>query len=566
MLPSDICLAANDLPRRWAGAARFVVLESAFGDGDRFLATWRAWQSDPQRPARLHYLALCAAPLPVDAAPPPLRAAWPPQVPGFHRLELDGGRVTLDLMAGPPDASLGQIDARVDAFYLHAAAPSMTPLARLAAPGATLAAPAALAPRLAAAGFRAAATADGGPLRAVFAGRQPPPVRTVWRRRAIVVGAGLAGAAACERLTARGWHVTLIERHGLPAQEASGNLAGIFMPQLAKDDNPAARLSRAAFLFALRYWDGLGGVGTSIAGARCGVLHLARDAAHARVQREIAAARRYPPEFARWLEPDAAAALLGAPAPDGGWLFGQGGWARPASVCQAMLDACGDRLTRIWSSDVLQLTRAGDAWQARTADGVAAEAPLLILANGTGATALAQAAALPLAAVRGQVTHVAPGVLPAPPLVVCREAYLTPPSDGVVSAGASYDADPAPELRRASQSDNLTRVAAIFGRAPPSDQALAGRVGFRCVAPDRLPLIGALPHDAQPDRVERLRDVARWPGVYGLLGYASRGLIWAPLGAELLAAQLDNEPLPLESGLVAALDPARFLLKARRRT
>ncbi|WP_308601739.1 hypothetical protein [Massilia sp. Dwa41.01b] len=56
----------------------------------------------------------------------------------------------------------------------------------------------------------------------------------------------------------------------------------------------------------------------------------------------------------------------------------------------------------------------------------------------------------------------------------------------------------------------------------------------------------------------------RHPGLYGLLGYASRGLIWAPLCAELLAARLENEPLPLEAALVDALDPARFVLRARR--
>jgi tRNA 5-methylaminomethyl-2-thiouridine biosynthesis bifunctional protein len=58
--------------------------------------------------------------------------------------------------------------------------------------------------------------------------------------------------------------------------------------------------------------------------------------------------------------------------------------------------------------------------------------------------------------------------------------------------------------------------------------------------------------------------VPRHPGLYGLLGYASRGLIWAPLAAELLAAQLEGEPLPLEMTLVDALDPARFVLRARR--
>ena len=40
---------------------------------------------------------------------------------------------------------------------------------------------------------------------------------------------------------------------------------------------------------------------------------------------------------------------------------------------------------------------------------------------------------------------------------------------------------------------------------------------------------------------------------------------WAPLAAELLACQLEGEPLPLERQLAEALDPARFLLRERRR-
>jgi tRNA 5-methylaminomethyl-2-thiouridine biosynthesis bifunctional protein len=64
---------------------------------------------------------------------------------------------------------------------------------------------------------------------------------------------------------------------------------------------------------------------------------------------------------------------------------------------------------------------------------------------------------------------------------------------------------------------------------------------------------------------ERLRELPRQSGLYGLLGYASRGLTWAPLAAELLAAGLEGEPLPLEAPLVDALDPGRFQLRQRRR-
>jgi tRNA 5-methylaminomethyl-2-thiouridine biosynthesis bifunctional protein len=139
----------------------------------------------------------------------------------------------------------------------------------------------------------------------------------------------------------------------------------------------------------------------------------------------------------------------------------------------------------------------------------------------------------------------------------------------MVCAGATYDSDDDPALRASSQLENLTRLAEIIPTdavAALADTApLAGRVGFRCAAPDRLPLAGALPDYANADRLEFLPDVPRHPGLHCLLGYASRGLIWAPLMAELLVSQLEHTPPPLEAALVDALDPGRFLLKQRRR-
>jgi tRNA 5-methylaminomethyl-2-thiouridine biosynthesis bifunctional protein len=533
----------------WHGRKRFTLFDADYGDGSACAALIAAWRADPARSTHLHVIALSDGLL-----------------PGFHRVPQQDSAVTLDLIALPLADALAQLTARLDWIRLHHASGTQfaRPLARITALGARLdgaGLDAAQVQALQAQGF----VFDGQQAR--FASRKPRLASTpVPRRHAVVIGAGLAGSAACERLCARGWDVTLVERHPAPAMEASGNLAGIFMPLLSRDDNIPTQLTRAAYLYALRYWDTLGGIGATIEGAACGVLQLARDPQHAGVQRALASATAYPPHFAQWLERPDAEALLGHPAPDGGWLFRQGGWARPGSVCDAMLNACGTRLTRIFDSGSVTLQRAGDAWLVTNAEGATiAGAATVILANGPGARALAQAHTLPLAAVRGQVTHIDAATAPALPLVLCREAYITPPSQGVCSFGASYDADADPALRASSQQANLANIRDLLRDADIGVGApLRGRVGFRCVAPDRLPLVGRLPDvDAAGGR-ERLREVPRHAGLYALLGYASRGLIWAPLAAELLAAQLEGEPLPLAASLVDALDPARFVLRARR--
>jgi len=74
---------------------------------------------------------------------------------------------------------------------------------------------------------------------------------------------------------------------------------------------------------------------------------------------------------------------------------------------------------------------------------------------------------------------------------------------------------------------------------------IGGRVAFRAVTPDRLPVVG------------KIAD-----GVYGAFACGSRGLIWAALAAEIIACELEGEPLPVEGKLADALAPGRFRRRA----
>ncbi|WP_255365255.1 FAD-dependent 5-carboxymethylaminomethyl-2-thiouridine(34) oxidoreductase MnmC [Collimonas sp. OK242] len=600
MIPHPVTLP-TDHARHWRERNSFVLLECEFGSGEHFFATWQAWRDDPQRPRQLHYLAL----LPQLVALHDLQQAsekfpewqtlyaelclaWPPAVAGFHRIFLEHEQLVLTLMIGDGAACLRQIVAKVDAFRVLGRGWQTWPaavlggLGKLAAQHASLdicGLEAAARKQLQQAGFVFEDDADRGPESdpelkiscARFAPRfsaRSAAAMIHGDRRAIVIGAGLAGSAACQRLVQRGWSVDLIESHARPAQQASGNSAGIFMPLLSRDDNPGSRLSRSAYLFALQAWRRLGGIGTAFTGAACGVLQIARDAEHADGQQQLADFWRYPADYAQWLDQAAASRLAGCPVSGGGWYFPAAGWVRPRSLCQALLDDCSSRLQTHFGRHAALLERGQDSWSVRDRQGAEiANAPVVILANACDALHFRQAEDLPLNAIRGQITYIEAGQVPAIAPVICGEAYLTPAYQGWCSAGASYDEDQQQTLRQDSQDDNLARLANILPGWQAGALPLAGRVGFRCVASDRLPLVGALPDKtgACAVREAKLKDLARFPGLYSLLGYASRGLIWAPLAAEFLASQLNGEPLPIEADLAAALDPARFLLKKQRR-
>jgi tRNA 5-methylaminomethyl-2-thiouridine biosynthesis bifunctional protein len=430
-----------------------------------------------------------------------------------------------------------------DAFYLDGFAPAKNPdmwshalmraLSRLAAPGATAATwsvAAEVRKALQETGFAVEKRPGFGGKREMLVAYslKGQEISTFKKRTAAVVGAGLAGAAVCERLCARGWDVTLYERHAGAAQEASGNHAGTFHPIITPDDSLFARLTRAAFLASLKRF-------TSLQNLRwdpCGVLQLARDDKEDASQRKALAALGLPPEYAQHATAQEASAHAGVPLAASGVWFPRGGWIQPRSLVEAQLAACGERLSRRYSCELEKLP----------------EAPAVILANSAEAPKLHPVPHLRLRRVRGQLTYVPASEIEPPHAVVLRGGMVLPPVEGLCVVGASYDIDDEdPHPRVDSHESNVERMARILN-VTTSPKALKGRVAFRAVAPDRVPVVGKLGE-----------------GVYGAFAYGSRGLIWAALAAECLAAELEGEPLPLEGKLADAMDPGRFARRARLR-
>ena len=548
-----VFLAGNRLPERWAGRERFVILETGFGFGLNFLATWQAWRRDPARCGKLHFVSVEKHPFTLqdlralhsrypefEREAAELHAAWPVLVPGAHRLELDAGRIVLTLFFSDIKL-LHDLRLAADAIYLDGFSPARNPdmwshallraVSRLAAPGATAATwsvAASVRAALESAGFAVEKAAGFGNKKEMLLARTirkanfaPTP-----RRNAVVIGAGLAGAAICERLCARGWRVRLVERHAAAAQEASGNHAGSFHPLVTPDDSVFARLTRAGFLYGLFNWEKLDGVRWD----RCGVLQLARDAREDASQRASIANLALPAEYAQYVTREEAAAHAGVPVEAAGLWFPEGGWIQPQSLVNAQLAACGDRLERVFNNEIKKLE----------------EEAVVILA--TADDALSPVPHARLRRVRGQLTYLPGESIDAPRAVLLRGGMVLPSVDGVCVVGASYDlndADPAP--RASSHAGNLERLERIIP-VKTRPQSLEGRVAFRTVAPDRLPLVGKLAE-----------------GVYGALAYGSRGLLWSALAAEVLASELEGDPMPMEGTLLNALDPGRFARRARRR-
>ncbi|PRF36261.1 bifunctional tRNA (5-methylaminomethyl-2-thiouridine)(34)-methyltransferase MnmD/FAD-dependent 5-carboxymethylaminomethyl-2-thiouridine(34) oxidoreductase MnmC [Burkholderia multivorans] len=612
---NHVFVAGNGLPARWQQRRTFTIVETGFGTGCNFLATWAAWRDDPARCERLHFVSVEKHPFSredlrraaahivanttISANVDELTDAWPPLVPGLHRLEFDAGRVVLTLVFGDALERLPTLVARADAFYLDGFAPSKNAdlwsidvfraLARMAderATFATYSSSGVVKRALDEAGFAYRKVDGFAGKRAMLVGEYAPRWRMrrhepprAWpnaaARRALVIGAGVAGCAVIERLAARGWNVTLIERHERIASEASGNPAGVFHPLMTRDDNVASRLTRAGFLYAVARWRALEKGGHAFARSTRGMVHLAESADDFARMRDAFDALGAPSDYAKLLDTDAARAYLDLPVAHGGLLFPHGGAVWPAALADAQCTAAGDRVQRLTRTEVARLERNGDEWHALDAHGrTLAQAPVVVLANAGDAVRLAGLRHVALQPVRGQLTLLPAGSASPLPCPAIGDGYAVPLDDGTLLIGATFEPDDVdPAIRVAGHAENLERVRRLLPGLiddVPALDTLRGRVAFRWVAGDRLPLIGPLADEAQAVANARAlsgakaRDLPRMPGLYGAFGYGSRGLVWAALGAELIASQLDGEPWPIERELAEAVDPARFLIRALR--
>lgn len=609
-----VFLAQNDLARRFAALTagqHLVIGETGFGTGLNFLCAWKLFDEVAPTGARLHFVSVEKHPLThtdltralalwpqLQTQAQPLLEQYLAIHPGFQQLVFGGGRVVLTLLVGDVLEALPSLDARVDAWFLDGFAPAKNPemwqpalfaeLARLSAPGATLG-------TFTSAGFVRRGLGEAGfdmqrvpgfghkreILRGHFIGSATATAKPWYarpdfqprQRRALVIGAGLAGCASAASLAARGWHVSVLERHASPAEEGSGNPQGVLYLKLSAHGTALSRLVVAGFGYTRRLlrhlqqgqdWDA------------CGVLQIAYDDEERARQAELASA--FPADLVHSLPRAEAERLAGVTLPNGGLFYPQAGWAHPPAVCRWLLAQPNIELLR--HREVLELRRDGEQWQAVCNGEVLVEAPLVVLAGAAEAARFSQSAWLPLKRIRGQITCL-PATADSVALrtVLCAKGYVAPARDGVHTLGASFNfqqTDPAPsEAEHLSNLEQLAGVSEDLYRRLHADPAqagrLEGRVAMRCTSPDYLPLIGPVADaDGFAEAYAALSKNARqtpdapcpWlDGLYVNTAHGSRGMITTLLSGELLAAWVEGEPLPLPREVAEACHPNRFLLR-----
>lgn len=591
-----VFLQHNNLAQRFVSSNSkvFTIAETGFGTGLNFLCTWKLWRETAPKSASLHFISTEKFPLSIDDLQKAL-SLWPGlkdlsnalinQYPyiskSWHRLIFDDGRVTLTLLIGDVNTSLPKLKGIVDAWFLDGFSPAKNPdmwqpslfeqMAKHSHPETTFAtftSAGDVRRDLQEVGFQVSKTSGFGKKREMLFGqyqgasdKNPSEVKN---KTAIVIGGGLAGATSAEAMARRGYQVILIERHPSIAQEASGNPLGVLYPRLTGGETPLNALASQGFLYTLGLLNNFKLNAENY--QQCGVLQLAFNA---REHKRIKAVINEYPDLVQFVDTKKSCEISGISLEHDGMYITQAGWLNPAAFCEALIKH--PNIKQLTNTEALNIEETSQGWRVFSQMGIIAEAANLIIANATDAQHFKQTKHCEMQSVRGQITLLtATAFTQTLKTVVCTDGYLSPARQGQHCLGATFSSNDAKiDIRQIDHQSNLKMLESLapeWHKENYDIETLHGRAAIRATTSDYLPLAGAVLDVANlkenPPRYNALPSSLPWlEGLYINAGHGAKGLVNAPLCAEIIASLICNEPAPVDCTLLSALDPNRFALR-----
>jgi len=597
--------------------SHFVIAETGFGSGLNFLIAVKHWlelsnsqqtlhfYSVENRPFRLSDLIQAQKSWPeLQAIAEALQQQYTAASAGLHRFDLFNGRVKLVLMIGDIKDMLPQMRACVDAWFLDGFAPGRNPdmwndnvfsyIKCLSQKGTTLSTYTAagfVRRGLIEAGFEVEKVSGTGNKRhmivakltadqpVMFKPSQPwfedepePDTENVSVKKTItVIGAGIAGISSAWALVKRGYQVQIIEAGSECGAQASGNPQGMLMPRLSLQDSADAEFYTSAYFYALRSlqlldekqtcWHQTGGI---------------QLASSERIKKQIA---NYPqdPSLAQVLDAPTASEISGVNIETQVHYFPQACCVFPQKILQQMIDEMGSALTITYNACVESISYKNKQWQLVINQHETINTPRLVLANAWQLKAFSQLDYVKLYPARGQLSYFKANQHSKKiKLPLSFDGYLMPESNNQHVSGASFvlgDSDTA--LRDEEFKSNLDDINSWLKDLFNADDIDGGRVSVRAVTPDRVPVVGRVVDYQQASsdyadlskgkpahKYPRLKTL---PGLYVNTGHGARGFTSAFLCAELLAAMICDEPLPVSNRVRYALHSARFLIRSLKK-
>ena len=391
---------------------------------------------------------------------------------------------------------------------------------------------------------------------------------------AIVIGAGVAGAAIVKALKNNDIdNFLVLDQASGPGRGTSGHGFALCHPYIGRGASRLQRLTMLAFNEARQIWNDYW--------SKSGVLHLPREPMgfDKTIMSERLLSQGFNLEKARPLTANESLDITGVAL--AGTFFPDGGWVNLKKIAEDHLGKLKEKQKK-WSCLVTNIQYKDKCWHVYGVNHeLIGSAQRLYLANGLGARTVAASAGieLPLKPVRGQLSTFNYGASSTwarakPSVALSGKVYCLPPTQNDESGsydwsvGSTYDENEDDlGIWEKSHVENQALIQEMFGDLYDASelQPIDAFVGIRCVAKDRLPVIGP---------------IKGHPGLYALTALGSRGVMWSALACQMYSEHLAEElrhsaffderffagarlaGAGLSDDLASALLPARFFAGA----
>lgn len=601
---------------------KFTIGETGFGSGLNFLLTLIAYQkylnhSKQADKVKLNFISVEKYPLSkvelerslavfpeLSTLSSMLVEQYPEQMTQDISLSFFDGLVKLTLLFGDATERLTQLSTEsinVDAWYLDGFSPAKNPdmwqpelyqamarISKLQATVATFTIAGKVRRELSDAGFRLTKQNTTGNKKAemLFGRLQQSRLnkhgykirpKIAKPQQVSIIGGGVAAACAAYALTQNGVKVTLYCKDEKVAQGASSNAIGALFPLLHQQRDEISCFYEKAFIHARKTFDQLLADGFDFEHDWCGLLEVSYKDSLIKRQQQFEQNNAWPTTLIHGVNKQQANEISQLPLDMEGLFMPNAGWIRPPSLVNALFDAANatGRL-RVHTQKTIKSIKQleNKSWQLSTHND-SFSTDILIFCGGAEGIKLDYIDQLPLSSVRGQVSNVnATEQTSKLSTVICHKGYLTPQNKGIHCIGATFQKNSFDVIAKPEEDEfNLNMLHQCLPGLThwKMDDIRASKARLRCMIPDHLPMVGAFPNiKAHVQAYPHLRKDKNWnydtaapciDNLYVLTGLGARGLVSAPLLADILVADICGTPYPVDDEQLFNLSPNRFVIR-----
>ncbi|MBA8666622.1 bifunctional tRNA (5-methylaminomethyl-2-thiouridine)(34)-methyltransferase MnmD/FAD-dependent 5-carboxymethylaminomethyl-2-thiouridine(34) oxidoreductase MnmC [Holosporaceae bacterium 'Namur'] len=589
-----VFLSGNRLEKRFQEQNNFKIVELGFGTGLNFLATLNCWKQYYRAGKKLSYIGIERFPLSSKQIFQAL-SQWPElehklllkNYPTKHRgifeIKMPEWAIELTLIFDDVNNALKHNLNSVDAWFLDGFAPSKNPdmwsecifkkmaeYSNESATFATFTAASMVRKSLEKAGFNVLKHKGFGRKRDMLIGNirsnpinYPNHCNIITEKKAIVIGAGIAGASAAYSLNKRGWEVAVYEKENDIASWASGNDFGILYPRIEAIWNNITEFYYRAFehlLYILKQ-DTLGKI---FGFNQCGLLILPQKEEELGRFEKINLHNRE--QYVKLISSLEASDIAGITINTPCLYLPRSGMLSIPKLCKFMLSQ--ERIQVRTNTEITELKFENNRWHIFSHGSLIDRAETLIIANSYAVETLFPLQSAQIQEIRGQVTYL-PEMKSELKSVLCYGGYMTPSRNGYHHLGATFDKHFfSLEMNLESTYKNLAQLNKFLPGFIDHDinaEELKGRAGIRCYSKDKLPLIGLCPNP----EFYSTKNNGQHPylkGLYLSICHGSRGALSGVLGGEIIAFLVSSgADTQIKPEIVELVDPARFLRREQRK-